>query len=452
MSSGSVRRVSCQDILVVENLIEQCLQLYMSQKEVVETLLDQAKIEPGFTVLVWQKLEEENREFFRAYYLRLMVKQQINEFNRLLDLQVQLMCQMQPSGVTSLPTCNGSHISSLHQNSACYASERTGPAVKLENMHYPIVSGLPNAFTNGEPYAFTNGGSLLHPRMHTAVQMPAHSSRITAPPSMLSAQSSNMDMIQGINGGMIKSETGYSGSSPYMYGSDRNVLEMHPTIEDASVASLPSVQSNSQPLNEQILDIKSPSFGSLGEETRNFSLSDLAADFSQSSGIKNLCPTMSSSSDFYSSFSHHLCSRDRCTQRTSLTLDNFGRRFYGCCFYDEKEVQTCKFFEWLDQKTCKRGSEVAAIVLAKFKRLENEAKASNEREKLAREMEEKARERERIARRREEKSRVREMIAQVRARMYRITLVVSWILFAFFVFSNRIEDVGLKSLSLAHDM
>ncbi|XP_050245424.1 uncharacterized protein LOC126693479 [Quercus robur] len=441
MSSGSIRRVSCQDIQVVENLIEQCLQLYMSQKEVVETLLDQAKIEPGFTELVWQKLEEENQEFFRAYYLRLMVKQQINEFNRLLDLQVQLMCQMQPSGVASLPTSNGSHISSLHQNSACYASEHTVPAVKAENMYIPIVSGLPNAFTNG--------GSSLHPSMHTAVQMPAHSSRIDAPPSMLSAQSSNMGMIQGINGGMIKSETGYSGSSPYMYGSDRNVLEMHPTIEDASVASFPSVQSNSQPLNEQILDMESSSFGSLGQDSRNFSLSDLAADFSQSSGIKNLCPTMSSSSDFYSSFSHHLCSRDRCAQRTSLTLDNFGRRFYGCRFYDEKEVQTCKFCEWLDQKTCKRGSEVAPIVLAKFKRLENEAKASNEREKLAREMEEKARERERIARRREEKSRVREMIARVRARMYRVTLVVSWVLFAFFVFSSRIEDVGLKSLSLA---
>nr|POF25002.1 hypothetical protein CFP56_45642 [Quercus suber] len=375
MSSGSVRRVSCQDIQVVENLIEQCLQQYMSQKEVVETLLDQAKIEPGFTELVWQKLEEENQEFFRAYYLRLMVKQQINEFNRLLDLQVQLMCQMQPSGVASLPTCNGSHISSLHQNSACYASEHAGPAVKAENI------------------------------MHTTVQMPADSSRIDAPPSMVSAQSSNLGMIQGINGGMIKSETGYSGSSPYMYGSDRNVLEMHPTIEDASVASFPSVQSNSQPLNEQILDMESSSFGSLGQDSRNFSLSDLAADFSQSSGIKNLCPTMSSSSDFYSSFSHHLCSRDRCTQRTSLTLDNFGRRFYGCCFYDEKELQTCKFFEWLDQKTCKRGSEVAPIVLAKFKRLENEAKASNEREKLAREMEEKARQREMIARRREEKSR-----------------------------------------------
>jgi uncharacterized protein (TIGR01589 family) len=35
----------------VQNLIERCLQLYMNQKEVVDTLLDQAKIEPGFTEL-----------------------------------------------------------------------------------------------------------------------------------------------------------------------------------------------------------------------------------------------------------------------------------------------------------------------------------------------------------------------------------------------------------------
>lgn len=35
----------------VQNLIERCLQLYMNPKEVVETLLAQAKIEPGFTEL-----------------------------------------------------------------------------------------------------------------------------------------------------------------------------------------------------------------------------------------------------------------------------------------------------------------------------------------------------------------------------------------------------------------
>lgn len=37
--------------LQVQNLIERCLQLYMNQKEVIETLSFQAKIEPSFTEL-----------------------------------------------------------------------------------------------------------------------------------------------------------------------------------------------------------------------------------------------------------------------------------------------------------------------------------------------------------------------------------------------------------------
>lgn len=48
------RRVSTRDIQLVQNLIERCLQLYMSQREVVSTLHAQAEIEPGFTGLVWQ--------------------------------------------------------------------------------------------------------------------------------------------------------------------------------------------------------------------------------------------------------------------------------------------------------------------------------------------------------------------------------------------------------------
>jgi hypothetical protein len=36
-------------VLQVQNLIERCLQLYMNQKEVVDTLSFQAKIEPSFT-------------------------------------------------------------------------------------------------------------------------------------------------------------------------------------------------------------------------------------------------------------------------------------------------------------------------------------------------------------------------------------------------------------------
>ncbi|KAJ6700102.1 hypothetical protein OIU79_013194 [Salix purpurea] len=232
MSSGPVRRVSPKDIQVVQNLIERCLQLYMNQNEVVDTLLAQAKIEPGFTELVWQKLEEENREFFRAYYLRLKVKQQIEEFNKLLVQQAHLMRDLNSTGVVSMPASNGSHIPQMHQNTACYGSDHTGPALKPGSMHHPIGSGLTNAYTNG--------GSSLHSSMHAAVEIAARSSEIDAPPNMLSMQSSNIGLLQGMNGGMIKSEAGYSDTS---------------------------------------------SFGFLSQIPRNFSLSDLTADFTQSSEI-----------------------------------------------------------------------------------------------------------------------------------------------------------------------
>ncbi|XP_027350581.1 uncharacterized protein LOC113861758 isoform X3 [Abrus precatorius] len=276
MSSGSVRRVTREDIQLVQNLIERCLQLYMSQKEVVETLLAQAKIEPGFTELVWQKLEEENEEFFKAYYARLVLKQQILQFNKLLDQQVQLM-RLHSSAVASLPASNGSHIPAMNKNKAsCYTAERTQASLKPENMH-PVDSSLSNVFNNG--------GSSLHSSMHAAVDMSAHGNRINGPPSMLSAQSANMGLIQGINGGMIKSEPGYSGCSPYMFGTDGNVLEARPTIGDASVTSFPNVEANSHSLNDAVLDPDTSSFGFLGQIPRNFSLSDLTADFSQSSDI-----------------------------------------------------------------------------------------------------------------------------------------------------------------------
>ncbi|PKI50866.1 hypothetical protein CRG98_028773 [Punica granatum] len=310
MSSGTVRRVSRQDIQLVQNLIERCLQLYMNQKEVVETLLVQAKIEPGFTELVWQKLEEENQEFFKAYYLRLMVKHQIIEFNKLLEQQVQLMHQMYPTGVAPLSTTNGSHIPQLHQNSACYASEHPGPALKPEKIQHPAGSTLSNAYTNG--------GSSLHASMPSAMDMAAHANRIDAPPNMISSQSSNMVLMQGVNGGIIKTETGYSGASPYMFGAETNVLEARSTIGDATVASFSSVESTSQPLNEPLLDADASSFGFLGQIPRNFSLSDLTADFSQSSDILESYPR---SPFLATDADHFLDARERGEQGENRRLD-----------------------------------------------------------------------------------------------------------------------------------
>lgn len=65
-------------------------QLYMNQREVVAILHQHAKVEPDFTVLVWEKLEEQNSEFFNAYHTRLRLKDQILAFNSLLEQQAVL--------------------------------------------------------------------------------------------------------------------------------------------------------------------------------------------------------------------------------------------------------------------------------------------------------------------------------------------------------------------------
>ncbi|XP_010276607.1 PREDICTED: uncharacterized protein LOC104611307 isoform X2 [Nelumbo nucifera] len=259
MSGGEPRRVSHKDIQLVQNLIERCLQLYMNQKEVVETLMKEATIEPGFTELVWQKLEEENREFFKAYHVRLMVKNQILIFNRLLEKQVELMHK----------------ISTVNQTRTCISEHAVTPT-RLENMHHPIGPHTPNAFINDVP--------LVHRSMHIVDDVPAHTGRIDVSTSMLSTQNPHMEIMPGMNGMVIKSEPGYSNSSAFNFGTEGNVLETRPTIGDASVASFNGIESNSQPLNE-LLDNDMSSFGFLSQIPRNFSLSDLTAGFSQSADI-----------------------------------------------------------------------------------------------------------------------------------------------------------------------
>ncbi|CAG7890590.1 unnamed protein product, partial [Brassica rapa] len=277
-SGGTVRRVSRQDIQLVQNLIERCLQLYMNQKEVVETLLEQAKIEPGFTELVWQKLEEENREFFKAYYLRLMVKHQIMEFNKLLEQQVHHMQQMHPSGVPPVQNTNGSHIQSMNQKHLGYASEHTDQSLK----------SMPSSLSN----AYLNGSSTLNTtNVASSVNISTHARRVDASsPNMLSSQTTtNMPMMQGMNGGggMIKSETAFTSPASFMYGGERNSLEGHSTVRDTTSISTFGNESNNnqQPLSETLLDSEAATFGFLGQIPRNFSLSDLTADFSQSSEI-----------------------------------------------------------------------------------------------------------------------------------------------------------------------
>ncbi|XP_039013476.1 uncharacterized protein LOC120143152 [Hibiscus syriacus] len=150
----------------------------MTEKEVEKTLLAQAKILPSFTKFVWEKLEQENEEFFRAYYMRLMVKQQIIEFNQMLQQHVQLMHQIYPTGVC--PN-NGPHLSHVPPSSSGYADGNKGKAPKEENMQQGMRSNLPNVFGN-------SSGSSLNTEHHAG--------RFDDPSAMVSTQSANMGLMQ----------------------------------------------------------------------------------------------------------------------------------------------------------------------------------------------------------------------------------------------------------------
>ncbi|XP_047329838.1 uncharacterized protein LOC124933476 isoform X2 [Impatiens glandulifera] len=313
MSGEEVRRVSREDIQLVQNLIEQCLQLHMSQKEVMHTLLVKAKIEPGFTELVWQKLEEENPEFFKAYHLRLLVKDQIVQFNMLLEKQAELMRQL--SIGTPIHMSNGPHIPLRNQNSACYVQEYTRPTLQAGDMQQPLCS---SSYSNG-------GSSSMH--MQGTVDISNDAKRNNISSNMLMTQSSNMGLVQGMNGQKMKSDTGYINGSPCMFGPNGNVLDARHAAGEIQipVSSYSSVESHPQPINNNnTLLGADAAYESLGQIPRNFSLSDLTADFSLDI-LENYSgsPFLAASSD---SFLNPQLQDNRRLDTISegLSYDNFG--------------------------------------------------------------------------------------------------------------------------------
>ena len=98
VGEGDPRFVAAEDLQRVQGYIESCLQAYMPQTQVVATLQHHCKIHPSFTATVWQRLEDQNPEFFKMYYLRLKLKDQIVMFNYLLEQQgTRLSASLSPS-------------------------------------------------------------------------------------------------------------------------------------------------------------------------------------------------------------------------------------------------------------------------------------------------------------------------------------------------------------------
>lgn len=253
MSGGEGRKLSNQDIQLVQNRIEQCLQHYMNKKEVINALIIQDNIEPCITELVWQRLEEENQEFFKAYYLKLLVKDQIMEFNKLLSEQVELMRRVGLSGITPFMS-NGSHVS--------------------PTQHIPPAQNARPLKTEGmqQTNMFHNCGSSVQ-------DGPLHGRN----PNLFLSQNSNVGLAQMMNGKSVKTEAGYAGSSPFAFSPPTNYLESRALMGDASVSSFSSVDSNAQHLNEPPLDGDTSSFGFLAQIPPSFP--DLTTDFATSSDL-----------------------------------------------------------------------------------------------------------------------------------------------------------------------
>ncbi|ONK81184.1 uncharacterized protein A4U43_C01F26220 [Asparagus officinalis] len=270
IASGDNRKISREDIELVQNLIERCLQLYMNKAEVVRTLSNRARIEPSFTTLVWQKLEEENAEFFRAYYIRLKLKKQIIMFNHLLEHQYHLMKYPMPPKIPLAPMQNGIHSMAVNNLPMGYPVMQQPPmpaagqphldSMGLSNCH--VVNGIP-APGNFHPMRI-NSGNDMRMQNGTPEMTPA------VPPS--SAISAMSEMAVSPASVASSNHFPFTPSDITGMGMDASALD---TTFTSDVVSTGGLQ-----LGADVgIGSERDSVGSLGQ-IWNFSLTDLTADLS----------------------------------------------------------------------------------------------------------------------------------------------------------------------------
>ncbi|XP_057454798.1 uncharacterized protein LOC130746252 isoform X1 [Lotus japonicus] len=263
-SSNDSKKVSRQDIELVQNLIERCLQLYMNKDEVVKTLLTRAKIDPGFTTLVWQKLEEENADFFRAYYIRLKLKKQILLFNHLLEHQYHLMKSPMPAKVPLAPMQNGIHPMPINNLPIGYPVLQQHPIAAAGQPHIdPMGCGMSSCHVvNGVP-----APSNFHPiRMNSGNDMvmdhSAPDAAPTIPPNGVMSSEMPVSPTSASSGHFPFTASEISGM-----GTDASALDTAFTSDVASSGGLQLAPDGSNGISR-----------SLDQIQWNFSLSDLTAD------------------------------------------------------------------------------------------------------------------------------------------------------------------------------
>ncbi|XP_023513907.1 uncharacterized protein LOC111778363 [Cucurbita pepo subsp. pepo] len=254
-TSNDSKRLSPQDIEFVQNLIERCLQLYMNRDQVVKTLLTRARIDPGFTTLVWQKLEEENADFFRAYYIRLKLRKQILLFNHLLEHQYHLMKYNIPPKVPLAPIQNGIHPM---------------PDNNLP-IGYPVLQQS-MAPVPGQPHIDTMGNGISSCHIVNGVPAPSNYRRVQMN-SGNEALSSMSEIPVSPTSVASSGHFPFSASEISGIGAETSTLE---TAFTSDVANSVGLQLPPDGIDGDSRD----SFRSLDQIQWNFSMSDLTADLS----------------------------------------------------------------------------------------------------------------------------------------------------------------------------
>ncbi|CAI9097100.1 OLC1v1033423C2 [Oldenlandia corymbosa var. corymbosa] len=270
VSSNDGRKVSREDIELVQNLIERCLQLYMNKDEVVKTLLTRARIDPGFTTLVWQKLEEENADFFRAYYIRLKLKKQIMLFNHLLQHQCNLMKYPK---MPLAPMQNGIHPMPANNLPMGYPVVPQPPMAVTGQPHIdPMACGMPSSHgVNGVP-----APANFHPmRMNAVNDMVIDSATPDVPPAIApnSAMSSMSEMPVSPTSVASSGHFPFTASEISAMGVDTSGLDSAFTSDVASSVGLQLPPDNGNGNSRDPLR-------SWAQIPWNLSLSDLTADLS----------------------------------------------------------------------------------------------------------------------------------------------------------------------------
>ena len=123
---------------------------------------------------------------------------------------------------------------------------------------------------------------------------------------------------------------------------------------------------------------------------------------------------------------------------------------YVLYFIVQDDDCACKFFQWLDTNICcMRGVATTPIVIAKFKQLEHVVEVANEELKQAHTLTDAAFERERVAKQMVERAKAARMISEEKAKKLTIALVVSWVMFVILlILSSRFGEVEIRQRCL----